>query len=113
MTETISTPTSEERNWALAAHLGPLLLSFIAPLVIWLVKKDESEYIADQAREALNFQITLFFAYLACIVLTFLLIGILLLPLVGLAQLILSILAALASSRGERYRYPFAIRLVS
>ena len=67
-------PSSNERTMALLAHLLPLLgFGFIAPLVIYLVKKDDSDFVADQAREALNFQITLFIGFIASVVLMFVL----------------------------------------
>lgn len=103
---------SDERTMAMLAHLLAIFFGWLAPLIIWLVKK-ESPFIADQAKESLNFQITVFIAYLICGALTFVLIGCFLLPAVIVASLILCIMAALAANKGERYRYPFAIRLIS
>lgn len=77
------------------------------------MKKDESPYISEQAREALNFQITLLIAYLIAGVLVFILIGFLLIFLVWLANIIFSILAAVAASKGENYRYPLSLRLIN
>ena len=65
-------PTAEEKNWALAAHIGPLLvllftagyLSFLVPLIILLVKGDESRFVGHHARQSLNFQLTLFIGWL-------------------------------------------------
>lgn len=111
-------PTQEERNWALGAHLSGLLGyvvvvgSVIGPLVIWLVKKEESEYIAEQALEALNFQITIFILSLICAVLALCVVGLLLLFPILVADLVLTIMAAVAASRGEPYRYPFSLRLI-
>lgn len=107
-----------EKQWALACHLGALagfiipLGNIIVPLVIYLSKKDESEVIADQARESLNFQITITLMLIVALVLTFLLIGIFLIPVVILLQLIFIILAALVVDKNKLYRYPFSIRLV-
>ena len=108
-----ASPSQDERTFALLAHLGGLLTGFIVPLVIWLIKNGDSDFAADQAKEALNFQITLFIAYLVCMALMLVLIGVFLLPIVGLAHLILTIVAAIKSYGGERYRYPFTLRLVS
>ncbi len=111
-------PSAEERNWALAAHLAGLLGylvvvgSIVGPLVVWLVKKEESEFIADQALEALNFQITVFLLTVVCIVLALCVVGALLLIPLAVADLVFTIVAAMAASRGERYRYPFSLRLV-
>ena len=111
-------PTQEERNWALGAHLSGLLGyvvvvgSVIGPLVIWLVKKEESEYIAQQALEALNFQITIFILSLICAVLALCVVGVFLRFPILVADLVLTIMAAVAASRGEPYRYPFSLRLI-
>ena len=116
-----TTPSKEDRNWALAAHLGATvgsfisggMLSFVVPLVIYLAKKEESEFVADQAKESLNFRITLFIGYLIGIVLTFFVVGLCLIGIVWLVDLIFGIIAGLKAYEGERYRYPFAIRLVN
>lgn len=106
-------PSSNERTMALLAHLLPLLgFGFIAPLVIYLVKKDDSDFVADQAREALNFQITLFIGFIASVVLMFVLIGFLTIMALGIAALVLGIVAAIKSNDGEWYRYPLNIRFI-
>lgn len=118
-TSSSTTPTQEERNWGVIAHLSalvgvviPFLGNIVGPLVVWLVKKDQSEYIADHAREALNFNITVTIAAVACWILVFIFIGILLFAALGLAWLILMIMAAVKASQGSTYRYPFSLRLV-
>jgi uncharacterized Tic20 family protein len=114
MDETLGTsPGKDECNLAMLAHLLGIFSGFVGPLVIWLIKRDESLYVADQAREALNFQITIAIALFASIVLKVILIGILLVPIVFIVNFILSIVAAVAASKGKAYRYPFALRLVS
>ena len=104
--------TQEERVWAMIAHLSPIVLSFIPPLVIWLVKKDESEFIGDQAKESLNFQINVLAWLLIGSATVCLFIGFLILPVVGIADLILCIVAGIKSYDGVRYRYPFTLRLL-
>jgi uncharacterized protein len=111
-TGTASGPSQEERTWALLAHILGLVASFIAPLVIWLVKKDESAFVGDQALEALNFQITVLLAFLACFLLSFVCVGFFLMPVVGVYALVMAILAALKANEGQRYRYPITLRLV-
>lgn len=112
------TPTSEERTMGLLAHLAAfagLVVPFgniAGPLVLYLVKREESEFIADQAREALNFNLTMTLAGIVAGILILVLIGILLLPLVGLAWLVLTIVAAIKANEGEWYRYPINIRFV-
>ncbi len=119
--ENRTSPRPEERNWALAAHLGPIVVSlvsagffgWIVPLVVWLTQKDTSPFAAEHAKESLNFRITLFVAYFISAALILVVIGIFLLPLVFLAEIVFAVIASLKASNGEPYRYPFAIRLIS
>lgn len=109
---------SEARNWAMAAHLSPLLASlvglpFLGPLIVWLAKRDDHPYIAEQAREALNFNLSMFIYMIAALFSMILLIGFLLVPVLGVVWLVLSVIAAVKASNGEPYRYPFTIRMVN
>ena len=103
----------EEKLWAVAAHLGPLLLGLIAPLVVWLVFRDRSQYLDRTGKEALNMQISYMLYALAAGVSIMLLVGLLLLPAVGLAWFILMIVATVKVANGEEFRYPAIIRFVS
>jgi uncharacterized Tic20 family protein len=105
-------PGNDDKNIAMLAHLLGIFTGFVGALVIWLVKKDSSRFVDDQAKEALNFQITVAIALCGAWVLAILLIGFLLVPLIVAANFIFSILAAIAASKGQAYRYPFALRLV-
>jgi len=69
-------------------------------------------FVADQGKEALNFNITVFIAAFVSGILTLVLIGFQLLIVVGIAWLVLTILAGLAANKGETYRYPFTLRLI-
>ncbi|HXA47628.1 MAG TPA: DUF4870 domain-containing protein [Burkholderiaceae bacterium] len=106
-------PSQDDRNLSMIAHLLGMFTSFVGALVIWLIKKDESPFIEKEAKEALNFQITLLIGHMIAGVLSIVLIGFLLFPLIWLVNVIFSILAAVAASKGQAYRYPFAIRLIS
>ncbi len=110
---TASAPTQDDRNFAMLAHLLGIFTGFLGPLIIWLIKKDDSAFAGQEAREALNFQITLLIGYMVAGILIVILIGIPLLFALHIVNIIFSIIAAIASSKGESYRYPFAIRLVS
>lgn len=112
-TKVTSEPSADDKNIAVLSHLGGTLFSIFPSLIIWLLKKDDSAYIASQSREALNFQITLLLAYIACWILAFILIGFVFMGVLWLANIILSILAAVATSKGEDYRYPLALRLIN
>jgi uncharacterized Tic20 family protein len=111
-------PSNDERQWALFAHLSALvgfiipLGSVLGPLVIWQIKKNEMPFVDDQGKEALNFQITVLIAVLACLLLSVILIGFLLLPIVGIAALVLTIMGGIKANNGEAYRYPFTLRLI-
>ncbi len=109
-----SAPSDDQKTLALITHLSGIVLGFIVPLIIWLVNKDQPDkaFVNDQAKEALNFQITLFFVYIVGIVLSIILIGALINMLAWVACIILSIMGGLAAQKGEAYRYPFAIRLI-
>ncbi|WP_146843833.1 DUF4870 domain-containing protein [Cellulomonas composti] len=102
----------EEKTWAILGHLLPFVAGFLAPLVIWLVFKGRGQYLEDQSKESLNFQLTLLIAYVVGSILTIVLIGFLILIVAGIAALVLQIVAAVASSRFEWYRYPVSIRFV-
>ena len=105
-------PTSDERTMAMLAHLGGIVLGFLAPLIIWLIKKDESKFVDYHGKEALNFQIMILIAVIISNVLIMVVIGCILLPAVVIADIIFCIIAGLAANKGEMYRYPFSIRLI-
>ena len=107
-----TTPSKDDSTMAMLAHLLGIFFGFIPSLVIWLIKKDDSPFVAQEAREALNFQITLIIGYAIAAVLTFILIGALLFPLLYILNLVFCIIAAVAASKGQAYRYPFALRLI-
>jgi uncharacterized Tic20 family protein len=113
MSDVSTTPSANDKNIVVLTHLGGALFSFIPALVVWLLKKDESEYIGEQAREALNFQVTVIIAHIISWILMFILIGFFLMVAVWVANIVLCIMAAVATSKGEPYRYPFALRLIS
>ena len=112
-------PTQDERTWGMIAHLSafavfvfPLGGNILAPLVIWLTRRDTSAYVAMEAREALNFNISVTLGWIVCGSLVFALIGIPLGALLFLYWLVMAIVAAVKASEGVGYRYPFSLRLV-
>ena len=120
----------QQRQWAMFAHLSALLGGmltaawggslgcFIGPLVIWLVKKDTMPFVDDQAKEALNFNITVGIIFLALFLMTIFTLGIGLIitgPLfviVGLSWLVFTIIAGIKANEGVAYRYPLTLRLI-
>jgi uncharacterized Tic20 family protein len=111
--EITSAPSNDDKNIATVTHLGGTIFSFFPALIVWILKKDDSEYIASQAKEALNFQITMVLAYMVAGVLMWVLIGFILFPIIWLLNIVLCIIAAISTSKGETYRYPFALRLIN
>jgi hypothetical protein len=110
--ESLSVPTQDERNLALLSHLGGLFTAFVLPLILWLMKKDQSRFVAEHAREALNFQLAVCIYCLVCIVLSLVLIGFLLIIALAVFEIVVVIQACIAASRGEMYRYPLSIRFI-
>lgn len=101
----------DDRTMAMLSHLLAIFFYWLAPLIIWLVKKD-SPFVADQAKESLNFQITVLLAMIVAALTCLIGVGFILVPAISVANLILCIMATIAANKGERYRYPFAIRLI-
>ena len=108
----------QERSWAMFCHLGALagyIIPFgniIGPLIIWQIKKAESELVDDQGKESVNFQISVAIGYLICVALAFVLIGIPLLIALGIFNLVMIIIAGLKANEGQKYRYPVCIRFI-
>ncbi len=113
-----STPSQEARQWAMFCHFAAFLgLAFpfgnlIGPLIVWQIKKDLDPFVDDQGKEALNFQISVTLAVALCFLLMVVLIGFPLMMLVGIAALVLTIIAGIKANEGQVYRYPFALRLI-
>ena len=109
----ITNPSNDDKNISTVTHLGGTVFSFIPALIVWILKKDDSAYIADQAKEALNFQITVLIAQFVAGVLAIILIGFLFMGIIWILNVIFCIIAAIASSKGEAYRYPLCLRLIN
>ena len=110
----MSEVSQDDKTMGMIAHLSGIITGFIGPLVIWLINKDKSDktWVIEEAKEALNFQITVLIAMFVCGALTIILIGLFLIPIVAIAALVLAIMAGLKANSGESYRYPFALRLI-
>jgi len=107
-----SSPTNDERNIAMLTHLLALFSSFLGPLIIYLVKKDESPFIRDNARNVLNFQISLFIYYLVGGVLCMILIGIPIVIATSIMHLVCCIIGAVKANGGIVYKYPLTITFI-
>src|SRR5690348_3604879 len=113
------TPTPEERSWGMLAHLSGLIamllggLSFLGPLIVWLVKKDQSPFVADQAKEALNFQIAATIAIYIAAFSILICVGFVLVPVVVIGAIVYSIIEGIEANKGVTYRYPYTFRFIS
>lgn len=108
----------EERNWGMFCHLSALagcIIPFgniIGPLVVYSAKRQEFDFVEDQGKESLNFQITMTIALIISAFLVLILVGLLLLILVGLVSLVFTVIGAVKAAEGEYYRYPFSYRFI-
>ena len=108
----------DARTWAMICHLSALsgylfpLGHVLGPLIIWAIKKDESGFIDEQGKEAINFQLTMTIAYLISIVLCLVVIGFLLLGILAVYALIMIVIAAIKTNDGVDFRYPHCIRFL-
>ena len=111
--------SSDDTTWGVIVHVSAFVGIFIpfgnvlGPLVVWLIKKDESEFVDASGKQALNFQITWTILLLIALVTILVGIGLLLVPILGIAWLIIVVLAAIRTSNGEVYDYPLKIDLIS
>lgn len=108
-------PNKDARMWGMIAHLAglafllpvlPAIGSIVGPLIVWLIKKEQYPFVDDQGKEALNFQITMFIYGVVAGLLMFICIGFILLPIVVIADIVFTIIAAIKANDGVRYRYP-------
>jgi len=118
---TFATPaTSDEKLWGLFIHLGGALGGFtsylgvpggnlLVPLVLWLIKKDESPFLNDQGKEVLNFQLCIFILSILCFVTCILFWMAWVLSIIAL---IFGIVGAVKANEGVAYRYPFNFRII-
>ena len=121
--------TDEERHWAAGAHLAALVMALLTTWMaglagvvgaggVYLLKRDSSEFVADQAKEALNFNITVSGIFVILLILSLLTLGIGFLVtapimlIIGIAALVFIIIAAMKANQGIAYRYPMTLRLV-
>ena len=111
---------AEERNWAVATHLaafsgyiGVPCGHILGPLIIWLIKKDTSNFLDEVGKETVNYNISILIWFVICIPFCFILIGIPVLIGLMIMDIIVTIMAAVAASNGEQYKYPLAIKFIS
>jgi len=106
--------SQDDLNLAMLAHMLGIVAGFLSGLIIWLMHKDKPEkaFVNKQAKEALNFQITMSLAYIVASLTMVIVIGLILFPVLIIANIVFCIMAGLAAKDGKDYRYPFALRLI-
>ena len=113
-----TTPSKDERTWAMLSHFSALCMfifpfgNILAPLIIWLIKKEEMSFVEDQAKEVLNFQISMTIYLLISGILCFILIGIPFVIGLVIFNVIITIIAGIKANDGKCYRYPLNLRLI-
>jgi uncharacterized protein len=111
-------PTRDERQWAMLCHVSAMLMyvtaigGLVAPFVIWLLKRDDMPFVADQGKETLNFQITTLLALAASVVLMLVVVGFVLFWALLAFHFVVTIVAAVKVTEGVTYRYPFCWRVI-
>lgn len=119
MSQITASQSKEVRLWATFAHLSgfagfivPLVGNILGPLIIWLIKKEDSQVIGEHAKEALNFQISITIYTLVSYVLVLVLIGVPIVIALVIFDIVFVIKASIAANKGEYYKYPLTIRLI-
>ena len=113
-----SQPTKDERTWGMLCHFSAFsgfifpIGNILAPLIIWLIKKEEHPFVDDQGKEVLNFQISMTIYLLISMILCIILIGIPILIGLVIFNFIITIIAAVSANDGIPYRYPINLRLI-
>lgn len=109
----------EDRQLLLLTHLSQLLSLFtgfggiVAPLILWLTQRDKIEYMDEQGKEIMNFQISMFIYAILCIPFIFIIIGVLPLIAIALLTIIFPIINAVKVNNGEQPHYPLSIKFIS
>lgn len=104
--------TSDERLLAMLIYVTSFFTTIIGPIIIWLIKRDDSDFIDYHGKEYFNFIISYFVYGVVAAITTIILVGFVLAPIVGIAAFVFTIIAAVKAFSGERYRIPFIFRII-
>ena len=109
----------QARTWGMLCHLASLLwligipfANILAPLIVWLLKKNDYSFVDEQGKESMNFQISMTLLTLLAALLIIIKIGIILVFAIGIANVVFVIIASVKTSNGESYQYPFKIKFI-
>jgi uncharacterized Tic20 family protein len=110
--------SESERNWAMLCHLSSFAGYFfpfggiLGPLICWLSRKDESQWVNFNGKQAMNFQLSILLYMVLSIPLCFIIVGIPILVFLGLLEVICVVIASVKASKGEEFRYPISIPFI-
>jgi uncharacterized Tic20 family protein len=116
--EEIKTYTQSERDWAMFCHLSALAGYFfpfggiIGPIICWISRKDESEWVDINGKSSLNFQISLLLYTVLAIPLCFIIIGIPIIVFLAILKIVCIIIASTRAAKGETFKYPVSIPFI-
>lgn len=110
----LSTPSGDDRTLGILSHILTIVpgIGIFAPLVIWLIRKNDSPFVEANAKESLNWQISVYIMYFIAGILAIVLIGFALIAIIWAMNLVLVIVASIKASENRIYRYPFNMRLI-
>lgn len=110
---------STDRNLGMFCHLGALSVfvgvpfgNILAPLIIWLIRREDSPFVDRQGKESLNFQLSMVIYGIISVLLMFILIGFITITAVVVVDILFTIVASVKASRGESYHYPLTIQFL-
>jgi uncharacterized protein len=106
-----TSPSANDKVAAMAVHIAGIFFWFVPSLIVYLAVTG-NPWLKEQARNALNFQLTMLIAFVIGIVLSFIGIGFLIIWAVEVIVVVLSIVAAVKANQGETYKYPLTVELV-
>lgn len=108
----METVPSNDRMLAMAIYVTSFFTTLIGPLLIWLLKKEESPFIDFHGKEYLNFIISYTVYSIVASILMIVLVGFILLPIIGLMAFVFTIIAAVKAYNGEIYHFPLVFRII-
>ncbi len=112
VTQPETPPDKDERVMGMLCHLLGIFSSFIGPLIIWTIKKDESPFVNKEGKESVNFQLTALIAYAVCAIFSCLIFPIFVASVIWILVAVFCIIGSIKASDGNHYRYPLAIRFI-
>lgn len=104
--------TQDEKTMGMLCHLLAIFTGFLGPLIIWLIKKDQSNYVDYHGKQALNLQISVIIYFIGAFILSFIVIGVFLFPVIAIGNVVLLIIGTIKANNGIMYKYPVALQLL-